>query len=322
MISNASQTSAPTRQFYDVVTKTPLERASLLSNELGNSVYLKREELQSVHSFKIRGAYYMMSRLPREQLSRGVIAASAGNHAQGVAISARLLHTSALIVMPKTTPEIKVEAVKRQGAEVVLYGTCYSDAYEHCLSLTKQTGRTFVHPFNDPLVIEGQGTVATEIVEQLPNVEYIFVPVGGGGLIAGVAQQIKLDNPNVKIIGVEPDDSNAMTQALKAGYPVDLKQVGLFADGVAVRQVGDKSYALAAKYVDDMVNVSTKQICQAIKQVFEENRTVLEPAGALAVAGMSEYAREHELRSKHLVAVCSGANISFTSLERVIEHLK
>lgn len=322
MVNNAISTNSSVPRFYDVVTRTPLERAEILSSTLQNNVYLKREELQPVHSFKLRGAYHMMTKLSREQLDIGVIAASAGNHAQGVALSARLLDSTAVIVMPETTPDIKVQAVKRYGGEVVLHGTCYSDAYDHCLELMEQSGCTFVHPFNNLDVIEGQGTVATEILEQLPGADYIFVPVGGGGLIAGIAKVAKQHNPDVKIIGVEPADSNAMTQALQAGHPVTLDHVGLFADGVAVKQVGDNSFALASKYVDDMVTVDTTQICQAIKAVFEENRTILEAAGALAVAGVCEYVRTHEVQSKNLVAVCSGANINFDTLDHIVDQLK
>ena len=319
--------SAPTKQavrpdFYQVVKQTELQPAYLISQSLSNDIYLKREDLQSVHSFKLRGAYYKMLTLSDEQLARGVITASAGNHAQGVALGARLLGSTALVVMPETVPSIKAEAVKRLGAEVVLFGQSYSEAFNYSQQITKQTGREFIHPFDDELVIDGQGTVAEEILSQLPDVDYIFVPVGGGGLLAGVAKTAKLLKPQVKIIGVEPDDSDAMTQSLRTGTPVTIEEVGIFADGVAVKRVGDKTFQLAERYVDEMVTVSKQQICSAIKEIFEESRAVLEPAGALAMAGLKDYVTANNIRSNRLVAICSGANVSFSSLEHIVQQTK
>ncbi len=305
---------------YDVAIKSPLELARKLSATLGNRVYLKREDLQPVNSFKLRGAYNKMVQLSDQEKGKGVIAASAGNHAQGVALSARKLGLSALIVMPTTTPEIKVSAVKSYRAEVVLHGDNYSEAYKHSQKLVAQTGRTFIHPFDDPLVIAGQGTVGLEILEQLPDVTHIFVPVGGGGLIAGIAGAVKKSHPQVKIIGVEPADSNAMQASLKAGKRVILPHVGIFADGVAVKQVGELTFDVAQKYVDEVISVDTDQVCAAIKQVFEETRSIVEPAGALAAAGLKAYSSEHRLKDQELVAICSGANMTFERLQFIAER--
>lgn len=305
---------------YDVAIETPLQKATKLSRASGNLMYLKREDMQPVHSFKIRGAYNKIIQLPETERSQGVIAASAGNHAQGVALSAHKLGIPATIVMPRTTPAIKVDAVRGYGAEVILEGDNYSEAYEACLKLVEASGKTFIHPFDDPQVIAGQGTVGREILEQLPTAEYIFVPVGGGGLIAGIAQYVKALNPAVKIIGVEPEDSNAMQASLAAGTRVKLPHVGVFADGVAVKQVGDLTFKLCQKYVDEIIVVDNDHICAAIKSIFEETRGIVEPAGALSVAGALLYAKQHSLRDKNIVTICSGANITFEKLQFIAER--
>ena len=291
-----------TSRVYDVARKTPLEKASKLSASLKTSVYLKREDMQLVHSFKLRGAYNKMCRLTDAEKKRGVIAASAGNHAQGVALAANKIGLSALIVMPITTPSIKVEAVKHYGAEVVLTGDNYTEAAETCAALAKKTKRTFIHPYDDPLVIAGQGTIGQEIIEQLPDVTHIFVPVGGGGLIAGIAHYVKTVRPDVQIIGVEPVDSAAMTKSLAKGERVALKHVGIFADGVAVKQVGVHTFAAAQRLVDDCVTVTTDQICAAIHDTFGATRTILEPSGALALAGLKQYKLPP---TAHALAICS-----------------
>jgi threonine dehydratase len=305
---------------YDVAVESPLDKASKLSDQLGMEVYLKREDLQPVHSFKLRGAYNKISQLTDEERQNGVIAASAGNHAQGVALAAKKLGISALIVMPRTTPSIKIEAVKSYGAEVELAGDSYSDAADHCKKRVIETGRTYVHPFDDPLVIAGQGTVGREIVEQLPSVTHIFVPVGGGGLIAGIAQYVKALKPEVKIIGVEPEDSNVMQASLKAGKRVTLPHVGIFADGVAVKQMGEYTFDIVKELVDDAITVDTDQLCAAIKATFEETRSIVEPAGALGVAGITQYARTHNMTGAKAVAICSGANMTFERLQFVAER--
>ncbi|MEQ1531678.1 MAG: threonine ammonia-lyase, biosynthetic, partial [Methylococcales bacterium] len=272
---------------YDVAMETPLDFAASLSERLDNSVYLKREDLQSVFSFKIRGAYNKMSLLDEASKAKGVIAASAGNHAQGVALSAKKLGIKAMIVMPKTTPEIKIKSVKSRGAKIVLFGDSYDEAYGHAQELAAQKGMVFIHPFDDPDVIAGQGTVAMEILRQQTGALHaIFVPVGGGGLCAGIAAYVKFVRPDVKIIAVEPDDADCLNQALKADSRVILPQVGLFADGVAVKQIGAETFRLAKRYVDEVITVSTDEICAAIKDIFDDTRSIAEPAGALAVAGL------------------------------------
>lgn len=305
---------------YDVAIESPLDIAKKTSARFGNKVYLKREDLQPVNSFKLRGAYNKMASLSAAQKKKGVITVSAGNHAQGVALSAEKLGLSALIVMPRTTPEIKIEAVKTYGAQVELFGDNYSEAYEYCQKLILETGRSFIHPFDDPLVIAGQGTIGREILEQLPDVTHIFVPVGGGGLLGGIAQYIKALKPRVKIIGVEPVDSNAMGQSMKKNKLVELKHVGIFADGVAVKRVGELTFDLAKKYVDEIITVTTDQICAGIKTVFEETRSIVEPAGALGMAGLLKYQSAHNLKNKRLVAICSGANMTFERLQFVAER--
>ena len=305
---------------YDVAVRTPLEPARKLTSQLGAEVYLKREDLQPVHSFKLRGAYNKIAQLTDSERQKGVIAASAGNHAQGVALSAKKLGISALIVMPRTTPGIKVDAVKSFGAEVELAGDSYSDAAEYCKQRVKETGRTYIHPFDDPLVIAGQGTIGREIVEQLPAVTHIFVPVGGGGLIAGIAQYVKELNPNVKVIGVEPTDSNVMQASLKADKRVVLPHVGIFADGVAVKQMGENTFEIARQFVDDCITVDTDELCASIKSIFEETRSIVEPAGALGVAGIVKYAETHDMKGAKAVAICSGANMTFERLQFIAER--
>lgn len=310
---------------YDVAIKTPLELATKLSNRLDNQVWIKREDLQPVHSFKLRGAYNKIAQLSAVEREKGVITASAGNHAQGVALAASRLGLKALIVMPKTTPGIKVSSVRALGAEIELVGNAYDDAYEHAMERANSTGMTFVHPYDDPDVIAGQGTIAKEILEQMQEQlsaepEIVFVPVGGGGLIAGVSAYLKSINPAIKIIGVEPDDAPCMFEALKAGERVILEQVGIFADGVAVRQVGEEPFRVAQSCVDEMMLVSTDEICAAIKDIFDDTRSITEPAGALAVAGMKKYVAENKIKNQKIVAIDSGANINFDRLRHVAER--
>lgn len=306
-----------TARVYDVAIKSPLQRAEKLSQELPHEVYLKREDLQPVHSFKLRGAYNKIVQLSKQEQSLGVITASAGNHAQGVALAAQKLGISALIIMPRTTPAIKVEAVKSFGAAVELEGDSYSDAADYCKKRIHETGRTYIHPFDDPLVIAGQGTIGREIVEQLPSCTHIFVPVGGGGLIAGIATYIKSVRPDIKLVGVEPEDSNAMQASVAQNRRVVLPHVGIFADGVAVKQVGVNTYPIARDKVDDFITVSTDQICVGIKRIFEDTRSIVEPAGALAIAGILSYDLP---KNAVAVAVCSGANMTFERLQQVAER--
>jgi threonine dehydratase len=306
---------------YDVAIESPLELAPALSRRLGNRLLLKREDLQPVFSFKLRGAYNKMANLPRERLKKGVIAASAGNHAQGVALAAQKLGCRAVIVMPVTTPKIKVEAVAGRNAKVVLHGDSYDEAYAEAVRLRRRHGLTFVHPYDDPDVIAGQGTIGMEILRQSEQpIDAVFVAVGGGGLISGIAAYIKHLKPGIRVIGVEPDDSDAMTRSLKAGRRVKLEHVGQFADGVAVKQVGKETFRLARKLVDEMVLVDTDEICAAIKDVFEDTRVVLEPAGALAIAGAKAWVERRGARGKTLVAVACGANTNFDRLRFVAER--
>ncbi len=306
---------------YDVAVETPLDFARTLSQRTKNQVYLKREDLQSVFSFKLRGAYNKMSLLNDREKKLGVIAASAGNHAQGVALSAQRLGINALIVMPTTTPDIKIQSVKNRGAEIVLHGDSYSEAYEHANQLAQKSGRVFIHPYDDEDVIAGQGTVAMEILRQKTgDLHAIFVPVGGGGLLAGIAIYTKFVRPDIKIIGVEPSDSDCLNQALKAKERVVLNQVGLFADGVAVKQIGVEPFNIAQKYVDEIITVSTDEICAAIKDIFDDTRSIAEPAGALAIAGLKKYALQHQLENQTLIAIDSGANINFDRLRYVAER--
>ena len=306
---------------YDVAKKTPLEPAPGLSERLNNRVLLKREDLQPVFSFKLRGAYNKIAQLSEAQRQKGIIAASAGNHAQGVALAAQRLGLDALIVMPKTTPDIKVHAVEQKGSEVILHGNAYDDAYKHALKIAEQRGMTFIHPYDDPDVIAGQGTVAMEILDQHPQpIHAIFVPVGGGGLIAGIAAYVKTLHPEIKIIGVEPEDAPCMHAALAAGERVILDQVGIFADGVAVRQAGEEPFRVARETVDEVILVKTDEICAAIKDIFDDTRSITEPAGALAVAGMKKYVEREGIRDQDLIAIDSGANMNFDRLRHVAER--
>ena len=306
---------------YDVAQKTSLERAVSLSSRLDNRVWLKREDLQPVFSFKLRGAYNKISSLNEQQRAKGVIAASAGNHAQGVALSASRYGLHALIVMPKTTPDIKVRSVEQLGSEVILYGNTYDDASTHAHELAQERDMTYIHPYDDPDVIAGQGTIAMEILNQHEGtLNAIFVPVGGGGLIAGIAAYAKYLHPEVKIIGVEPDDAPSMHHALEAGERVVLDQVGIFADGVAVRQVGEEPFRIARELVDEIILVSTDEICAAIKDIFDDTRSITEPAGALAVAGLKKYVSRDDIHGQELVAIDSGANMNFDRMRHVAER--
>jgi threonine dehydratase len=308
-------------QVYDVAVETPLDAAPGLSARSGNTVLIKREDMQPVFSFKLRGAYNKIVRLAPGRLQRGVICASAGNHAQGVALAAAKIGCRAVIVMPTTTPAIKVDAVRNLGGEAVLAGESFDEAYAHALALEKAEKLSFVHPFDDPDVIAGQGTIGMELLRQHPQpIHAVFCCVGGGGLIAGIAAYVKRLRPETRIIGVEAVDADAMTRSLAAGRRVRLKQVGLFADGAAVKYVGEETFRLCRRYVDDMVRVDNDAICAAIKDVFEDTRAVLEPAGALAIAGAKEYAHAHRLRDKTLIAVASGANLNFDRLRFVAER--
>ncbi len=306
---------------YDVAIESPLEFAPNLSARSGNRILLKREDMQPVFSFKLRGAYNKIAHLSPQQRKRGVICASAGNHAQGVALAAQKLGIRAVIVMPVTTPQIKIDAVDKRGAEVVLYGDNFDAAYAHARELEKLDRLAFVHPFDDPDVIAGQGTIGMEILRQHPDpIDAVFCCVGGGGLIAGVAAYIKRLHPQTKIVGVEAADADAMAQSLSAGKRVRLEQVGLFADGAAVKMVGEETFRLCRDYVDEMVLVDTDAICAAIKDVFEDTRSILEPAGALAIAGAKAWVARHKAHGKTLVAVASGANMNFDRLRFVAER--
>ncbi len=306
---------------YDVAIESPLERSSGISEALNNQILLKREDLQPVFSFKLRGAYNKMAHLTPVELKRGVICASAGNHAQGVALAAEKLGCKAMIVMPTTTPDIKIDAVKRRGATVVLHGDSYHEAGIHAKKLAKEKHLTYVHPYDDPLVIAGQGTIGMEILRQYQHpIDAIFVPVGGGGLIAGIAAYIKALSPTTKIIGVEPVDSNAMTASLAAGKRVVLSHVNLFADGVAVKEVGEETFRLAQKLVDEMVLVTTDEICAAIKDIYQDTRSVMEPSGGLALAGIRRFIETNKVKNKTFVAICCGANMNFDRLRFVAER--
>jgi threonine dehydratase len=306
---------------YDVAIESPLEAATRLSRRLGNRVLFKREDLQPVFSFKLRGAYNKISHLSETVARRGVICASAGNHAQGVALAARRRGIAAVIVMPQTTPNIKVQAVLDLGGEVVLHGDDFDHAYEHAVEIARERGLTFIHPFDDPDVIAGQGTIGMEILRQHSGaLDAIFVPIGGGGLIAGIAAYVKSLYPQVRIVGVEPEDAASMHDSLRAGRRVTLDRVGIFADGVAVRRVGEETFRLAQKYVDEVVLVSTDEICAAIQDIFEDNRTIAEPAGALAVAGIKKYVAREQCTERSFVALNCGANINFDRLRHVAER--
>ena len=311
---------------YDVAIVSPLQTAKNLSLRLGNTVLLKREDQQEVHSFKLRGAYNKMAHLPPAQLKKGVICASAGNHAQGVALSASKMGVRAVIVMPMTTPQLKIDAVRSFGGEVVLFGESYSDAYNHAVTLEKKLGLTFVHPFDDPDVIAGQGTVAMEMLQQLQaqnlgELDAVFVAIGGGGLISGVANYIKAVNPAIKVIGVQMNDSNAMIQSVKANKRVTLPDVGLFSDGTAVKLVGEETFRVVnSGLVDDYIEVDTDAVCAAIKDVFTDTRSIVEPAGALAVAAIKQYVAKHKSKGKTYAAILCGANMNFDRLRFVAER--
>jgi threonine dehydratase len=309
-----------TSRVYEVARETPLDPAPRLSRRLGNDVLLKREDLQPIFSFKIRGAYNRIARLSEAERVRGVIAASAGNHAQGVAFSAKRLGIRAMIVMPQTTPEIKVDAVRALGAEVVLIGDRYAEAQRHAERIARETGLVFIHPFDDPLVIAGQGTVAVELLRQSPDLAAVFVPVGGGGLIAGIGAYLKALVPEVRIIGVEPVDADAMARSLEAGHRVKLTDVGMFADGVAVQQVGEHTFPIAQATVSEIARVDNDEICAAIKDVFDDTRTIVEPAGALALAGLKAWVQKTNATGWRLAAVLSGANMNFDRLRFVAER--
>ncbi len=306
---------------YEVTRETPLDFAPLLSTRLGNDVFLKREDLQEVFSFKLRGAYNKMSRLNEQERAGGIIAVSAGNHAQGVALAAQRLGLSVLIVMPTTAPQIKVESVQNRGAQVILVGDTYDEAAAYAYKIAKEKNMTLIHPYDDPEVIAGQGTVAMEILRQIKgDLHAIFVPVGGGGLIAGVSVYTKQLYPDIRVIGVEPAEAPCMHAALAAGRPVMLDQVGLFADAVAVRQVGAEPFRIAQQCVDEVILVSTDEICAAIKDIYDDTRSIVEPAGALAVAGMKKYVERVAIKNCKLVAINSGANINFDRLRHVAER--
>jgi len=306
---------------YDVAIESPLERATRLSKRLGNEILLKREDLQPVFSFKLRGAYNKISQLSDEVAAKGVICASAGNHAQGVALAATRRHIPSLVVMPVTTPQIKVQAVIDLGGEVVLHGDDYDAAYEHALKLARERGLVFVHPFDDPDVIAGQGTIGVELSRQTGGeIDAVFVPVGGGGLIAGIATYLKHVHPGVRIIGVNAADSTAMHDSLLQGERLSLSRVGIFADGVAVRRVGEDTFRLAREFVDEMLLVDTDEICAGIQDIFEDTRSIVEPAGALAVAAIKKYVAREGCSDQRLVAINCGANMNFDRLRHIAER--
>ncbi|RJS94897.1 threonine ammonia-lyase, biosynthetic [Salinisphaera sp. Q1T1-3] len=306
---------------YDVAIETPLMAAPQLSSRIGNSIFLKREDMQPVHSFKLRGAYNKIANLSAEEKARGVICASAGNHAQGVALSGRHLGIRAVIVMPRTTPAIKVRAVAGFGGEVVLHGDGYDEAAAHASELMARDGLVYIHPFDDPDVIAGQGTIGMEMVRQHPgDIHAVFVCVGGGGMLAGISAYLKSVRPGIRVIGVEPEDAASMGAALAAGEQVTLPEVGLFADGVAVKRVGDETFRVCQRHVDAMMTVSIDELCAATRDIYEDTRALTEPAGALAVAGAKKYAQETGIRDEHLIAVTSGANVNFDRLSYIAER--
>lgn len=306
---------------YEVAEETPLELAPSLSRRLNNRIWLKREDLQPVFSFKLRGAFNRMNQLSEDERRRGVVTASAGNHAQGVALSAAKLGIDALIVMPKTTPDIKIESVRQLGARIELHGNSYDQAHDHARAIAEKEHKVFIPPYDDPAVIAGQGTIAVEILRQHQgDIDAIFVPVGGGGLIAGIAAYVKAIRPEIKIIGVEPNDAASLYSALEAGEIVELDQVGIFADGVAVKKVGEEPFKIAKELVDEVILVTSDEICAAIKDIFEDTRSISEPAGALAVAGLKKYLQQHNLEDGDYVAIDSGANINFDRLRHVAER--
>ncbi|HEY5716822.1 MAG TPA: threonine ammonia-lyase, biosynthetic, partial [Psychromonas sp.] len=305
---------------YEAAIETPLQPLNKLSARLNNQILLKREDLQPVHSFKLRGAYNKLANLTEQQKQQGVIAASAGNHAQGVALSAKRMGLKATIVMPCTTPDIKVSSVRALGATAVLFGDSFDAASEHCRQLANEHGYTLIHPFDDPDVIAGQGTIAKELLQQNVHLDKIFVPVGGGGLAAGIAVYIKQLLPDIKIIGVEPEDAACLKVALDHGGPITLSKVGLFADGVAVKTIGSETFRLCQQYIDEVITVSSDEICTAIKDIFEDTRAISEPAGALSLAGLKKYCQTNEIKDQQLAAILSGANVNFHGLRYVSER--
>ncbi|MCH8865609.1 MAG: threonine ammonia-lyase, biosynthetic [Proteobacteria bacterium] len=306
---------------YDVAIESPLEPARNLTSRLKNRIWFKREDLQPVFSFKLRGAYNKLVSLSDAEMSNGVLCSSAGNHAQGVALAAQRHGVRAVIVMPVTTPSIKVNAVRALGGEVVLYGDNYDEAYTHARELERERKLVFIHAFDDAEVIAGQGTIGVEILQQAgEDIDAIFVPIGGGGLIAGIAVYVKSQRPGIRIVGVEPEDSAAMRDSIAAGKPVTLDHVGIFADGVAVRRVGDETFRLCQQYVDEIITVDTDQVCAAIRDIFEDTRSIVEPAGALAVAGLKKYLADHGIENKSFVTINSGANINFDRLRHIAER--
>ncbi|HBP76353.1 MAG TPA: threonine ammonia-lyase, biosynthetic, partial [Alcanivorax sp.] len=306
---------------YDVALETPIHAAPLISRRIGNRVLLKREDLQPVFSFKLRGAYNKLASLSDEQRAKGVICASAGNHAQGLALAASAMGVRAVIVMPRTTPEIKVKSVRERGGKVVLHGDGFDDALAHATKLQEKEGLTFVHPYDDPDVIAGQGTVGMEILrQQSRDLDAIFIPVGGGGLAAGIAAYVKYVRPEVKIIAVEPEDAACLQAAMLRKRRVTLSEVGLFADGVAVRQIGKETFRILRDHVDEVITATTDEICAAIKDSFEDTRAICEPAGALALAGLKNWVHKHGAENKTLVAIQSGANVNFDRLRHISER--
>ena len=308
---------------YDVAEVTPITKANTLSRQLKNNIFLKREDLQPIFSFKVRGAYNKISKIKKISPDRPVIAASAGNHAQGVAYSAKKLGLKSIIVMPITTPLIKINAVKSLGGKVVFFGDNFDEAYNHAVSLAKKENYSFIHPYDDKEVISGQGTIGKEIIEQTDSkIEAVFVPVGGGGLLAGVGAYIKSENPDIKVIGVEPDDAACLDLAIKNNKRLSLKEVGLFADGVAVKQIGKLTFSLIREWLDDVVTVSVDEMCAAVQDTFQETRTIPEPAGALALAGLKKYTKSKGLKNRNLIAINSGANLNFDRLGHIVERVQ
>ena len=308
---------------YDVAEVTPITKANSLSKQLKNNIFLKREDLQPVFSFKVRGAYNKLSKLKKTSSDRPVIAASAGNHAQGVAYSAKKLGLKSIIVMPITTPLIKINAVKNLGGKVVFFGDNFDEAYNHAVSIAKKENYSFIHPYDDKEVISGQGTIGKEIIEQIDSkIEAVFVPVGGGGLLAGVGAYIKSEHPEIKVIGVEPEDAACLDLAIKNNKRLSLKEVGLFADGVAVKQIGKLTFSLIRDWLDGVVTVSIDEMCAAVQDTFQETRTIPEPAGALALAGLKKYTKSKGLKSKNLIAINSGANLNFDRLGHIVERVQ
>jgi len=306
---------------YDVAVESPLDFARNLSARLNNRIWLKREDLQPIFSFKLRGAYNKLASLSDKELANGVICSSAGNHAQGVALAAQRRGIRSVIVMPVTTPSIKVDAVRSLDGEVTLFGDTYDDAYSHARELEQKHGFVFIHPFDDPDVIAGQGTIGLEILKQATeNIDAIFVPIGGGGLIAGIAAYVKEMQPEIRVIGVEPDDSSAMRDSIEAGEPVVLDHVGIFADGVAVRRVGDETFRLCQDFVDEIITVDTDQICAAIRDIFEDTRSIVEPAGGLSVAAVKKYVADHQIEGQTFVTINCGANVNFDRLRHIAER--